>query len=89
MGKLVKGCFKSPDKWLVASADFSALEERIGAILSKDPERIKVYTQGYDSHSLRTLKYFPSELGDLDQKIQRAESATRFWINEDGEYCCE
>jgi hypothetical protein len=43
MGKLTKSCIVAPDGWLFAGADFSALEERIGAILSQDPNRIKVY----------------------------------------------
>jgi len=66
MGKLVKSCIVAPDGWLFAGADFSALEERIGAILSKDPERIKVYTDGYDGHSLRAQTYFADQMPDID-----------------------
>ena len=66
MGKLVKSCIEAPDGWLFAGADFSALEERIGAILSKDPNRIKVYTDGYDGHSMRAQKYFADQMPDID-----------------------
>jgi len=66
MGKLVKSCIVAPDGWLFAGADFSALEERIGAILSKDPNRIKVYTDGYDGHSLRAQTYFADQMPDID-----------------------
>ncbi len=66
MGKLVKSCISAPDGWLFAGADFSALEERIGAILSKDPNRIKVYTDGYDGHSLRAQTYFADQMPDID-----------------------
>ena len=68
MGKLVKSCIIAPDGWLFAGADFSALEERIGAILSKDPNRIKVYTDGYDGHSLRAQTYFADQMPDIDPK---------------------
>ena len=68
MGKLVKSCIVAPDGWLFAGADFSALEERIGAILSKDPNRIKVYTDGYDGHSLRAQTYFADQMPDIDPK---------------------
>jgi DNA polymerase-1 len=66
MGKLIKSCIAAPDGWLFAGADFSALEERIGAILSKDPNRIKVYTDGYDGHSLRAQTYFADQMPDID-----------------------
>lgn len=66
MGKLIKSCIVAPDGWLFAGADFSALEERIGAILSKDPERIKIYTEGYDGHSVRAYKYFSEQMPDID-----------------------
>jgi len=66
MGKLVKSCIVAPDGWLFAGADFSALEERIGAILSQDPNRIKVYTDGYDGHSMRAQTYFADQMPDID-----------------------
>ena len=66
MGKLIKSCIEAPEGWLFAGADFSALEERIGAILSKDPNRIKVYTDGYDGHSLRAQTYFADQMPDID-----------------------
>ncbi|MDC3375223.1 DNA polymerase [bacterium] len=88
MGKLVKSCIVAPDGWLFAGADFSALEERIGAILSNDPNRIKVYTDGMDGHSMRAYKYFSDQMPDITEALAKAETATKFWINEKGEYCC-
>ena len=89
MGKLVKSCIVAPSGWLFAGADFSALEERIGAILSKDPNRIKVYTDGYDGHSLRAQTYFADQMSDITTALNKAETATNFWINNKGEYCCD
>ena len=66
MGKLVKSCVVAPKSWLFCGADFDALEEKAGAILSKDPNRIKVYTDGFDGHSMRAHKYFGDQMPDID-----------------------
>jgi len=88
MGKLVKSCFKAKDGWLFCGADFSSLEERIGAILSKDPERIKIYKDGFDGHSIRALKYFPDKMPDIKAKVDKAETATKFWRDKNGDVYC-
>tara|TARA_R110000822_G_scaffold90818_1_gene209727 strand:+ start:53 stop:322 length:270 start_codon:yes stop_codon:yes gene_type:complete len=89
MGKLVKGCVVAPEGWLFGGADFSALEERIGAILSKDPNRVKVYTDGYDGHSMRAHKYFNNQMPDIVEALAKAETATKFWIDDNGDYQCQ
>ncbi len=89
MGKLIKSCVVAPKGWLFCGADFSALEERIGAILSQDPNRIKVYTDGFDGHSMRALKYFADQMPDIVAAVAKAETATKFWIDDEGEYHCD
>lgn len=64
--KLVKECFQAPPGWLFVGADFASLEDRISALTTKDPEKLKVYTDGYDGHSLRAYGYFGSEMPDID-----------------------
>jgi DNA polymerase-1 len=64
-GKAIKNCFVAPKGWLWASADFSALEDRIGAILSKDVNKTKEFLEGYDGHSLRCFAFFPEELQNI------------------------
>ena len=57
-GKLIKSCFMAPKHWVFAGADFSSLEDRINALLTKDTNKIKVYTDGFDGHCLRAAYYF-------------------------------
>jgi DNA polymerase I len=42
------------------------LEDRIDALLTKDSNKIKVYTDGYDGHSLRAYYYFKEAMSDID-----------------------
>lgn len=57
-GKLIKSCFKAPKGWVFAGADFASLEDRINTLLTKDPNKLSVYTRGFDGHCLRAAYYF-------------------------------
>lgn len=59
--KLVKECFKAPPGWVMAGADFNSLEDYISALTTKDPNKLKVYIDGYDGHSLRAFSYWPDK----------------------------
>jgi len=65
-GKPIKECFISTDKWVMVGADFSSLEERINTILTRDPNKESVYTQGYDGHSIRAYAYFHDHMPDIN-----------------------
>ena len=42
--KLIKSCIQPPSGWLLVGADFASLEDRISALTTKDPNKIKVYS---------------------------------------------
>ncbi len=86
-GKWIKSCFRAPPGWLFIGLDFASLEDRISALTTKDPNKLKVYTDGYDGHCLRAYAYFGDQMPDIDPtsvesinsiaskyKPQRAES---------------
>lgn len=60
-GKAVKGCVQAPKGWVFVGADFASLEDRIKALLTQDPNMIKLYTEGYDGHALRMYHYWPDQ----------------------------
>lgn len=66
LGKLIKSCFQAPPGWLFVGLDFASLEDRISALTTKDPNKLKVYTDGYDGHSLRAHSYFSEQMPDID-----------------------
>ena len=68
-GKVVKKCFKAPKGWIMMGADFRSLEDYISALTTKDPNKLKVYTDGYDGHCLRSFAYFPEEMPDIIDSV--------------------
>lgn len=66
LGKLIKSCFEAAPGWIFCGLDFSSLEDRISALTTKDPNKLKVYTDGYDGHCLRAQAYFGDQMPDID-----------------------
>lgn len=73
-GKLIKNCFISPPGQVMCGADYASLEDRISALLTKDPAKIKVYTDGYDSHCLRAYAYFKDQMPDIVDTVESINS---------------
>ena len=78
-GKLIKSCFTSPPGWLLVGADFNALEDRINALLTKDPNKLKVFTDGYDSHCLRSFYFFPDRLPGITEDVVSINSIKKLF----------
>ena len=67
LGKLIKSCFVSPQGAIFSGADFSALEDKINTLLTGDPNKVKVYSEGFDSHCFRTYYYWKDQMPDIQQ----------------------
>lgn len=65
-GKLIKELFMGPPGWIFAGADFNSLEDYISALTTRDPNKLKVYIDGYDGHCLRAYAYFKEQMPDID-----------------------
>jgi DNA polymerase-1 len=66
LAKMIKNCFEAPPGWLFVGLDFDSLEDKISAVTTKDPMKVKVYSDGYDGHCLRALAYFGQHMPDLE-----------------------
>lgn len=72
--KPIKQCFRTPpfttedcpQGWIMVGADFHSLEDMISALQTKDPNKLKIYTDGYDGHCLRAYRYFGDKMPDID-----------------------
>lgn len=85
-GKLIKKCFKAPPGWIFCGADFNSLEDYISALTTKDPNKLKVYTDGYDGHCLRAFYYFKDELPEVRQ-AEKGERCFKVKINGETVMC--
>lgn len=72
--KPIKKCFKAPPGWIYCGADFKSLEDRISALTTKDPNKLKVYTEGYDGHCLRAFSYFGDQMPDIQDTVKSINS---------------
>lgn len=66
LAEIIKKCFQAPPGWLFIGLDYSSLEDRISALTTKDPNKLKVYTDGYEGHSFRAYYYWQDKFPDID-----------------------
>lgn len=59
--KIIKSCFQAHKGWLFCGLDFNALEARIDALVTKDPAKLAVYINGWDSHMWNCIHYWPEK----------------------------
>ena len=60
--KPIKRCFQAPEGFVVATADYSALEDRVIASLSRDTNKCNIFLQDLDGHCLNAYGYFKEEV---------------------------
>lgn len=77
--KPFKACFDYRDGWVMVGSDFNALEDHINALLTKDPNKLAVYTEGYDSHCIRAFNYYSEQMPD----IKLATEGDECWVEVD------
>ena len=67
--KLIKKCFSVSPGWIFVGADFTALESKIDTLLTKDPMKEVVFTDGFDSHCLASYFYFTDQMPDISKEL--------------------
>ena len=74
--KAIKECFRicQEGDWIMGGADFSSLEDMISALTTKDPNKLKVYIEGYDGHCLRAYFYFKHLMPDITLDVKSINS---------------
>ncbi len=76
IGKEIRKAFCAPDaEWVIVSADYSQIELRLLAILSKDPNLIKAFQNHEDIHRETASRIFGIPVEEVS-KLQRSQAKT-------------
>lgn len=70
LSKLVRGCFVAPEGFKFVSVDFSQIELRVMAHLSRDPIMTRIFLEGRDPHKEWTKFLFQKDdVTELERKF--------------------
>jgi len=75
--KLLKRCFIASEGRVIYTADLSALEDRVIANLSKDTNKLALFLEGLDGHSLSACYYFKTRVESLIGPFEDFKEASR------------
>jgi DNA polymerase-1 len=80
VGKRIRGAFVAPEGRLLLSADYSQIELRVLAHLSKDPVLIDAFERGQDVHTRTAAEVFDLQPEDVDAEQRRVAKAVNFGV---------
>lgn len=81
LGKEIRRAFVPQDKdGIILSADYSQVELRIMAYISKDEQLINSFKQGFDIHAATAAKLYNTDIKDVNQDMRRIAKTVNFGI---------
>ncbi len=81
LGKEIRSAFQPQQPgWVYVSADYSQIELRLLAHISKDPTLIKAFTEEMDIHALTAAEIFGVSLSQVTDDMRRRAKAVNFGI---------
>lgn len=80
LGRAIRNGFVSKEGYTLVSVDYSQVELRIAAILSKDKELIDIFTKGEDIHSGVAARMYKVDIKDVTSDMRRHAKTINFGI---------
>jgi DNA polymerase-1 len=80
LGRRLRAAFIPEDGYVFVDADYSQIELRLLAHLSRDETFIKAFNDGEDIHALTASQVFGTPLNEVSQEQRRAAKAVNFGI---------
>ncbi len=79
-GKVIRNAFIAPKGSKLLALDYSQIELRIAAFLSKDKKLIDIFKSGKDIHTSVAAEVFGVEEGKVDKEMRRKAKVINFGI---------
>lgn len=79
-GRKIRQAFVAPLNYKIVSADYSQIELRIMAHLSKDPGLLSAFEKKLDIHSATAAEVFGVDLNEVTQDMRRHAKAINFGL---------
>ena len=80
LGREIRAAFVAPPGHLLVSADYSQIELRVLAHLSKDPVLVDSFRSGQDVHTRTAIEVFGVDAGAVTAEMRRRAKAVNFGI---------
>jgi len=77
--QIIKECFEPIIGWLFFGSDFDALEDKTNALITKDPNKLKIYTDGFCGHCLRAFSYFGDKMNGIIETVTSINSIKKLY----------
>ncbi|MDI1431914.1 MULTISPECIES: DNA polymerase I [Polyangium] len=80
LGRHIRRAFVAPPGFVVLSADYSQIELRVLAHLSKDPVLVDAFRTGQDVHTRTAMEIFSVEASEVTVEMRRRSKTINFGV---------